>query len=194
MYWPRVYKLLIGRYPEGSVHQVLAPATERGMISSTPELYFRPAKYNRLYGLTLRATEVILVSSNAVFSWHPKCKNTEYSQRVEGAQTLKGIWCQLWYLVVTQVSVKKCRKRETWNKEQRDTWKMKQRSKQATKRTATEVVADPWNGAEYILSSNLLTSCAVSYKGKRPQLGSPWWRSAPVVWNQTYTQTIEERH
>lgn len=44
------------------------------------------------------------------------------------------------------------------------------------------------------VSSHLLTSCAASYKEKRPQLGSPWWRSAPVVWNQTHTQSSEEQH
>lgn len=41
-------------------------------------------------------------------------------------------------------------------------------------------------------SFDLLTFCVASYKEKRPQLGSPWWRSAPVVWNQTHTDHWEE--
>lgn len=49
-------------------------------------------------------------------------------------------------------------------------------------------------GCRIHVSPHVLTSYAASYKEKRPQLGSPWWRSAPVVWNQTYTQTIEKRH
>lgn len=50
------------------------------------------------------------------------------------------------------------------------------------------------DGAASDVSSHLLTFCGASYKEKRPQPGSPWWRSAPAVWNQTYTQTIEGRH
>lgn len=56
-----------------------------------------------------------------------------YSQRVEGAQTLEGIRGQLWYLVVTQVSV---------TIRERRGGREKQRSTQATDRTRRERPCD----------------------------------------------------
>lgn len=122
---------------------------------------------------------------------------TQYSQRVERAQTLEGIRGQLWYLVVTQVSVKNKRNKKQKPESQ---WGREKHRKHSTEVNTNWKVAGNksfcgWlTGCRIHASPHLLTSCAASYKEKRPQLVSPWWRSAPVVWNQTYTQTIEKRH
>lgn len=90
----------------------------------------------------------------------------QYSQRVEGAQTLEGIWSQLWYLVVTQVSVRNRAKKERGRAEAErhrttdrvskgarnaeNTDRETQRSIQATNRIGLDVFVDGWRGAQYV--------------------------------------------
>lgn len=105
----------------------------------------------------------------------------------KASEASSDIWLLLKSLRGTEQKKKKeKRNRETQNHRHsvsegvRNTESETQRSTQATNRIALA-------GCTIHVSPHLLTSCATSYKEKRPQLGSPWWRSAPVVWNQTYT-------
>lgn len=112
---------------------------------------------------------------------NPKCEPsnqtwTEYLQRVKWAKTLEGVRGQCWYLVVAQVSVinkTKCVK----GKRNRNEGSSREQNKVDGEEKHQQICS--WQA--------LLTSCAASCKEKRPQLGSPWWRSAPVVWNQINT-------
>lgn len=86
----------------------------------------------------------------------------------------------------------KNQRQSEWGREKHEKWKVEVNTSHKQERNRRFC---GWlTGSTVHVSPHLLTSCAASYKEKRPQLGSPWWRSAPVVWNQTYTQTIEERY
>jgi len=93
----------------------------------------------------------------------------EYSQRVERAQALEGIWGQLWYLVVTQVSVKngreEKRKQETGvqneSVKKRDTQKVKYRGQNKPQRWQQQkFFVDGWQGPQYryLLITHILRS------------------------------------